>query len=162
MKPLWLAFLFVLPCVLAQPNFYQVLDQNQLNQLDFSTLDLGYTFDKIKLINNEGIWELRTGVFYYSINPVYPAIYDENGNVIGSTTKYEVVPKNTFYVYKEADFFECFVSTGSDTDCFFSKVWQKWLDWFVWNDWLHRRYLRSLQTLGTPMLSPALENLLTP
>ena len=125
-----------------------IIDQETLDAIDVDTVDLMYIFDNIFLDNLDGDWTLWTRVHYLNAYPI------GNGN-------YEIQYTYTDYKYTDIEFFDCLIH-GNETDifCFETYIIPVWVPKFSVTDFLQRRYLKSLQTGGEPMLSSELETYL--
>jgi len=124
-----------------------IFTQEEIDQVNFDTLNLQYEFSQIFLSLDDGKWELWTTVSFITLEPI-----GNNEYVFGfEARKYTTININ---------FFQCLIDGINDLDCFITHIIPEWTPGFIMNDLLQRRYLKSLQTGGTPMISNELQNYL--
>ncbi len=135
-----------------------IISQEQLDSIDFSSINLQYEVNQIYYSLVSGVWSLNAGVTFLNATPL--------GDFYGDGTNYYEIQFTTF-TYKAPitssfglNYFACAYLGGKEVACFENHVLPTWVNQFLVNDWLHRKFLTSLQTGGAPMIPEALQNYL--
>lgn len=126
--------------VFAADNFLNTHSQDDLNNINFHSVNLNCHIGNIFLDNNGG-WVLRSNV-----------VCDDY--VKHNRTDYELRQVNFLIEYKDDDFFTC-LREGilSDVICYENYVKSDWEIKLLNYEYLQRRKLISIQTEGEPILS---------
>lgn len=148
MKKIFLiiALIFLATNAFAQVEQDTIISQQQLDSVNFDTFNLQYQVRQVYLEFDRGVWFLKANVVFLNVYRVF-------------SNQYEVQYRVFTYSYSGQDFFNCWrTGANSDVGCFTTFVLPTWVNQFFANDFLHRKYLKSLQTGGDPMLSSELAN----
>ncbi len=138
------------PLVSAQFNDDRNINQEQLDSINFGTVDLRYEWSTVRLDWDDGfrLWtEIRMATAI-KIDDFYGEGQDG----------YRIGQKSFILEYTRRDFFSCFFQGNPPLQCFENYVESDWDIGINTNDFTHRRYLRSLQTGGDPIISRGLRD----
>lgn len=142
-KKLIIPIMFMLVLSLSVSAYFysdDVLNQSELDKINFSTVSLNYTFNDVEYDINT----LRMAIVFShrSITPV---------TWLGERMYYLDVDVRS-YEYNELSFWECITNnTMSGTSCLIKHVMPVWIKRFTIDDKLSRRIYASYQTRGKPL-----------
>jgi len=117
-----------------------IISEQQLQNIDFDTVDLDCSYGYINLVNLNGKYNLRNSYKCYDLDKY-------------TFDSYEIVESNLVLEYDDKEFFTCVREGGTQVECFEQYVKPIWNEEVLNYEFILRAKLKAMQSGRNSLIS---------